>query len=284
MSSNLTSKINAVSNSSASLEVCYDGGILCVKKTESNNFDRVLRNVEKQNNYAAIEGFEVVSLNIETKQAEKIVCKMPYIKGIVGIDYVRIFSSNDFYKFKSLMRGYFATLINESSETVSSSRIINDKLDELKINIEKNDFVSDSLKMLANRNIEKCFVFDGCIRYPKSRCHGDFTLSNVIYKSDVQKIYLIDIIDIYIDTYLSDYVKLEQDLLWGWSCRFNESSFLKLKIMGDAILKELPIVETQLLNVLRYINIIRIIPYCYDEVTERWLVKTLVLMEKKYLL
>lgn len=49
----------------------------------------------------------------------------------------------------------------------------------------------------------------------KSFCHGDLTLSNIIYmKGDV---YLIDFLDSFIDTPLIDLAKLKQDLIYDWT-------------------------------------------------------------------
>jgi len=47
------------------------------------------------------------------------------------------------------------------------------------------------------------------------RCHGDFTLSNMLFQSE--RVYLIDFLDAFVETPCQDIVKLRQDTYFHWS-------------------------------------------------------------------
>ncbi len=54
------------------------------------------------------------------------------------------------------------------------------------------------------------------VSLPKSTCHGDFTLSNMLFANQ-NKIYLIDFLDSFVDSPVIDFVKLRQDTKFLWS-------------------------------------------------------------------
>ena len=111
-------------------------------------------------------------------------------------------------------------------------------------------------------------------------CHGDLTLENIIV-STKNKLYFIDFLDSFYDSWMIDTAKLLQDLIIGWSYRKSsrQSSTLQLKqlIFYEHIVNELskltPNIESQLSAIMHILllNILRILPYSADEITREFL-------------
>lgn len=58
---------------------------------------------------------------------------------------------------------------------------------------------------------------------PKATCHGDFTLSNMLFAGQ-NKIYLIDFLDSFVDSPIIDFVKLRQDTKFLWSLNLEKQT------------------------------------------------------------
>lgn len=75
---------------------------------------------------------------------------------------------------------------------------------------------------------EKIFARE-CERvWPQGVCHGDLTLSNILFRNST--IYLIDFLDSFVETPLMDLVKLRQDTRYGWSLLLCREPFDQVKI------------------------------------------------------
>ena len=122
-------------------------------------------------------------------------------------------------------------------------------------------------------------VVKGVESFPSGFCHGDLTFSNMILSTEDNTLYLIDFLKVYLDSPLVDLAKIEQDLEYGWSCRFeNEGVGTKAKILGQYLLDNFNYVEKQdmqLFIAIRFLNTARILPYCTDETTFNWVRKTM---------
>jgi hypothetical protein len=113
---------------------------------------------------------------------------------------------------------------------------------------------------------------------PHSRCHWDLTLENILITQD-KKIYLIDFLDSFFDSWMIDAAKLLQDLEIGWSYRHEEMNWtlsLRLTIAKQALLESISELEDWK-NKISYIyhilllNILRIVPYTKDDITKNFL-------------
>ena len=112
----------------------------------------------------------------------------------------------------------------------------------------------------------------------KSFCHGDLTLENILITQD-KKLYLIDFLDSFYNSWMIDIAKLLQDLEVKWSFRdetISSNRDLRLQVAKEALLEE--IVKTQNgyenLNSIYHLlllNLIRIYPYTKDDKTLQFL-------------
>lgn len=117
---------------------------------------------------------------------------------------------------------------------------------------------------------------------PHSRCHWDLTLENILITPE-KKIYLIDFLDSFFDSWMIDVAKLLQDLEIWWSYRheeMNSTLSLRLTIAKQALLENILELDDWK-NKVEYIyhilllNILRIVPYTRDDVTKDFLQKSL---------
>ena len=131
----------------------------------------------------------------------------------------------------------------------------------------------DLLPMLSNLESIKVKV---------GLCHGDMTLSNMIFSEDI---YLIDFLDSYIESPTIDIVKLRQDTHLHWSLNMvnNIVDLTKIKL-GLNYIDEWLIETYRVENyeILQIINLLRIYPYTtsddikiYLEKNIKWLLEHL---------
>ncbi len=200
----------------------------------------------------------------------RFLAKMDFIEGDCGIDIVGRMSRRIVSNLKEVL-GYIIDInLGGSTLTEISAETFKDKLRSIQLNTKSKEF----LNILFH--LEQQVINWKSIPIPIGNCHGDLTLSNLII-SGTENINLIDFLPSFIETPLWDVVKLEQDLIMGWSYRYlNDSKKINAKIFYDECLpKHLELIskkwpyQTHLLSV---INLCRIIPYIKDKVTEDWLI------------
>lgn len=145
-------------------------------------------------------------------------------------------------------------------------QILKDKIASIPIDI-------DLLPILSNLESIKVKV---------GLCHGDMTLSNMIFSEDI---YLIDFLDSYIESPTIDIVKLRQDTHLHWSLNMVNDIVDLTKIkLGLNYIDEWLIETYRVENyeILQIINLLRIYPYTtsddikiYLEKNIKWLLEHL---------
>jgi len=102
---------------------------------------------------------------------------------------------------------------------------------------------------------------------PTSFCHGDLTLSNMIFKDGI---YLIDFLDSFVESYLIDIIKIRQDCYYKWCLIYNDIESIKCEIilnkLHQIISKNFPQeINSNIFKLLEAINILRIEPYISEK-------------------
>jgi len=137
--------------------------------------------------------------------------------------------------------------------------ILKDKITSIPINI-------DLLPILSNLESVKVKV---------GLCHGDMTLSNMIFSEDI---YLIDFLDSYIESPTIDIVKLRQDTHLHWSLNMvnNIVDLTKIKLgmkyIDDWLVENH---RVEYYEILQIINLLRIYPYTTDDNIKIYLEKNI---------
>lgn len=178
------------------------------------------------------------------------------------MDYSPGLGMRDFFSQTSVLDLEFVTetLLMYLNHTKSMSRLIDcksqimSKIEELKVTTGRLELL-DRLALMLEL---------GGSKIPKSACHGDLTLGNMLFHKN--KICLVDFLDSYIDTYLCDLAKLKQDLFYLWSpisLEFLESRVVQsCKFIWGRMEKEFgEEMETDIFKIVDTINILRIEPY-----------------------
>jgi hypothetical protein len=99
---------------------------------------------------------------------------------------------------------------------------------------------------------------------PNTFCHGDLTFSNILFHPN--RLFFIDFLDCYVDSFLCDLVKIKQDLYYLWSLKVQNLSSVRIIQTYRYIWEKLEnrygcFIHNSSFDVLDTINILRIEPY-----------------------
>lgn len=121
---------------------------------------------------------------------------------------------------------------------------------------------------------------------PGGRCHGDLTLSNMLFSTAGNSIGLIDFLDSYIESPVIDLVKVRQDTHLGWSFVKTDKSFSRARLhqalayLDKRFSEEIERhIDQKTYNMLQSVNILRILPYAQDRKTLEFIHSALLKLE-----
>ena len=177
---------------------------------------------------------------------------MEYVAGKSFEEFFSIASVNDIEFVVSTLFDYFDTLIS-TARSIDATKQILDKLDSLKEKSSYSKYIEFLRKYVENKRII----------VPHTFCHGDLTFANIIFHKN--RLFFIDFLDCYVDTFLSDLVKLKQDLHYLWSVRNQDVYTVLIHQIYEYIWDKLEVRYTDYLtdgfHILDVINALRIEPY-----------------------
>ena len=200
---------------------------------------------------------------------------MEYINGNTLIDWVNLC---DLDSLNQLIDQILKQICNN---TVIEKRIIASELIDLKIDSLIERINDNYFKNLISVNRKVITDFDWSV-IPISNCHGDLTLGNIIIGED-KSVFYIDFLDSFLDTWLIDIAKILQDSILFWSLRYD------LDVLDENFNLRLDAVSSRVIDFLNrnfgneivgavyrllMLNIFRIIPYSFDDVTSKWIIRS----------
>ena len=185
---------------------------------------------------------------------------MEYVTGRSFDEYFSVCSVNDIdFVFDSLC-GYFDGLISNAQyyqPEVSKKRLL-DKIDSL---------------MTHTHHLGDLYHIRQCVRtismkIPQTFCHGDLTFTNIIFNKN--RLYFIDFLDCFIDSFLCDLIKLKQDLYYHWSLDVQGIKNLRIRQIYSFLWRKLEKRYSQYVNsiefsVLDVLNTLRLEPYLTND-------------------
>ena len=193
--------------------------------------------------------------NIETPKVHDIKeshFDMDYVSGQNFEEFFSIASVNDVEFVVSTLFDYFDTLISTARNVNASNKILK-KITSLK---EKTSYPK-YIEFLRK------YVEDNQIIVPHTFCHGDLTFANIIFHKN--RLFFIDFLDCYVDTFLSDLVKLKQDLHHLWAVRNQDVYSNRIHQIYQYIWDKLEVRYESFMNesfhILDVMNTLRIEPY-----------------------
>lgn len=204
---------------------------------------------------------------------------MEYINGITLSEYMRKIKVKEIVNLINLL--FDALPINRklSVRNCKNNQVIfHKKIFYLKNNCENLHIYNSEIKLALE--FLQHFDFN---KIPYSPCCGDLTLENIIIDSS-GKIYLIDLLDSFYNSWMIDIAKLLQDLELGWSYRKDKivdyGLNLRLAIAKQALLENLASFENskEIISSIYHLlllNVLRIYPYAKDKDTIDFLDKSI---------
>ena len=235
---------------------------IIVRKTSDSirGNSRLQKQIEKQQIFCNEFDLDIKTapiLKIGTENG-KTFLEMPYI---AGSSFVEFFATAD----KRILDDFYVSLCqyldhNWNTDIEDATAAIDRKLNLLFEYSRHRDFID----FLLTKNTAT-FV-------PRGFCHGDLTLSNILFKN--KEYYLIDFLDSHIETPLYDFAKLKQDLYYRWCIsverkRVDMSNSIKIAQSIDYIWKLLSnsynnVYQSDSFRMIDALTLLRIEPYVKD--------------------
>ena len=177
---------------------------------------------------------------------------MEYIAGKSFEEFFSVASANDVEFVVSTLFDYFDTLISTARNFDATNKILT-KIDSLKEKSSHKKYIEFLRK----------YVEDNRIIVPHTFCHGDLTFANIIFHKN--RLFFIDFLDCYVDTFLSDLVKLKQDLHHLWAVHNQDVYSIRIHQIYQYIWDKLEVRYESFMNesfhILDVMNTLRIEPY-----------------------
>lgn len=195
---------------------------------------------------------------------------MEYIQGITLAKYIK---TMEIGKIKGLVEALTSNLVPKTKPDVAQqntvAEIFKKKISELR------QTLSDKNNAIINESLDLIELHDWRKMTP-SFCHGDMTLENIIVKND--KLYFIDFLDSFYDSWILDIGTLLQDIQVMWSYRFEKNismnTVLRLLVFRDLLIDEIKKIDPSYVIEIYYAllqKLLRIYPYVSDESTYEFL-------------
>lgn len=262
-------------HSGCSLNLIKNKGEFYVRKTSSdkNYNSRLKKQMSKQNYFSETNNLEFVA----TPQIHS--CN--YNSGLFYFD-MKYYNYEDFgtylsYAGRNIVDQVFQSIVSIIEQNLSNSNkkefpveILYDKYESVKFKIHRNSIVNiNQIKGLIEK-IDKIIYGKKYVNgLPIGMCHGDLTLSNILFNRFNNDLILIDFLDNFIETPLQDMVKLRQDLRYKWSFNMldKEIDFVKVSTIFDYL--DNNVIEffseftfyKEYYQIFQIINFLRILPY-----------------------
>lgn len=196
---------------------------------------------------------------------------MEYIQGVTLAEYIK---TMEIGKVKGLVEALVSSLVPQKQVEISKEQqekvknVFDKKIADLHNKLYGNNKIVDQALCLLEKHDWSKLVLH--------QCHGDMTLENIIVKND--RLYFIDFLDSFYDSWFLDIGTLLQDVQVMWSYRFqNEVSMntvLRLIVFRDLLLDEIRKLDIAYVLEIYYSllqKLIRIYPYTTDELTYNFL-------------
>lgn len=228
-------KITVKGNSGCAIEIVQDENGLVLQKMSSEKAyaSRLSKQFEKQTSFEPPPNSHIKVPRIYeiVKTANSTTGKMEYVYSKNFINYFETAGFEQIHFFADTIINFLDYEISRSPQKRISSKIFVDKIKAISKNISSTDIASLDL---LNRVIKESLAFKS-LNIPIGTCHGDLTLSNILFNGS--DCFLIDFLDSFIESPLMDVVKIRQDTYFGWSQLMSELSFDKIRL--NLIMKKL---------------------------------------------
>lgn len=197
---------------------------------------------------------------------------------VVAEDFVQFLSEADRYTLDYLV----SVLVDFIKDSLAECR-----------DAEVSGEIRSKLRELSDRGVPPVYIQAaearcvGPITIPVGLCHGDLTLSNILFKG--RTLYLLDFLDCYVESPLQDIVKIRQDTSFLWSLQLYQAEFNEPRVQIalqyldqkiDAAFQPCDWYRGHY-ELFQFINLMRVLPYCSERKTTALVTHALDSMLKK---
>lgn len=167
----------------------------------------------KENAFAHLKAPQITKI-FPGSESELSYIEMKYIAGRNSLNFLKEADTRSVDYFIKILTDYLDTRFMEAiekgmysgNEEVDYIKTIQNKAEQVsKLIFPRKEIIMDKL-----RNLPKNAVF------LQGKCHGDLTLTNMIHTKST--IYVIDFLDVFIDSPILDLLSIRQDTHHLWSC------------------------------------------------------------------
>ena len=264
-------------NSGCDIALLQHHGKLAVSKSTADKayIPRLRRQVVKQRTFFAQSTFSNIAVPeiIDIEETEnRYRFMMNFIHG-AGFDDIALASGKSVIDdiVERLKQVLDFEIANSKLQKVPA-KLFQDKVSDVLSNtqhlIDKGAFTQATLNAFERIKIES----KQCRTIPIGTCHGDLTLSNLIYSKRNGTLYFIDFLDPFIESPIMDICKIRQDTRLGWSITKSHSSAQSRMrhVLNYIDSQLLPFVEqfdwvNQNYRFFQDLNILRIAPYAKSD-------------------
>jgi hypothetical protein len=269
------------SHSHATVSLVLDGDSTCVLKRSSLEDSRFAESISKQSNFTAIAlgGMSITSAQILKQESSnnQLAVYMRYIHGITGEDFAL---NGDKFIAIEISRALSALMLDNMAKSeireVSTQVFLSKILQVIDATGHKN---LQSLLIKVSDTVHLILSDSKTINIPIGPCHGDLTLSNVIWNPSTGLV-LIDFLSTFLESPLQDLAKISQELEFGWSFRrLDQNLQIKSKLFCNlaypSYARYLYTLFPDAAYLFKILCLARIAPYINDEVSAEWLTRSL---------
>lgn len=252
-------------HSGCKIELIHNGKDIIVRKT-SGSIDyniRLKKQCVKQKIFS-LQNIRTPKIYNYGKNEENLFYfDMEFVSGKTFAEYLPQLSTSE---IKNYVECIFDNIFMQPIEKFfPASNAFMNKINILEANLTNQKNLSEAFELLKK--------YDWSL-INKSFCHGDLTLENILITYD-KKIYLIDFLDSFYNSWMIDIAKILQDVDLKWSYRnekLTTNHALRLEIAKMTLIDKILNMKNgqEILSSIYHIlllNIIRIYPYTKDEVT-----------------
>jgi hypothetical protein len=268
----LVPKIKIEGRSGCNLEIIQNSNQYLIRKSSSSleYNSRIQKQCKKQNEFYINAKFEniltpkILFSGINNRTGFSYF-EMQYISGEKYSDFFLHCQITEVTELIELLIFFIDTALDHSEFVFLPSDTLLNKIGSLRSLIE--------IQGKASPSINKVFEFLETeipnVIIPMGICHGDLTLSNIIFSN--KNLYLIDFLDSFIESPLIDIVKLRQDTKFYWSLMiendlpiYQKNKVIQILRFIDECLDDYFRKNEHYLNWYNYLeklNLLRILPY-----------------------
>jgi len=204
------------------LVAAKDGTATYVRKSTKDPAyrDRLLRQGRKQQAFAArlaLRGFAAPRIVDAGAAEDSAYLLMEYCGAADFIDYLEDAGVERLDALCRRLIGFIEENVKESASLPLDRDAVHGKIASIRKALHRQPLLSESdrSRLEALLAAEAKALTDW--ELPVGPCHGDFTLSNMLFDVDRDRIVLVDFLDSFLESPLQDLVKLRQDTKHHWS-------------------------------------------------------------------